>query len=62
MKKEIADYIEEFLMGGEPLTDAQARIVAYWELVDFQCDCNEPSRSAVSKFLEDYNNEMPTLV
>lgn len=65
MKKEIADYIEGLLAVGKPLTDAQARVIAYWELVDFQSDVDEPSRrcrDAQNKFLEAYNNEVSTLV
>jgi hypothetical protein len=62
MKREIADYIEKLLVSEESLTDSQARIIAYWELVDFQRDVDEPDRNVLNKFLEDYNNEMSTLV
>jgi hypothetical protein len=65
MKEEIVNYIEKLLMSEEPLTDAQVRIVAYWELVDFQCDRDEQGlrcRNALNKFLEVYNNEMSALV
>jgi hypothetical protein len=65
MKREIANYIEKLLTIGKPLTDSQARIIAYWELVDFQCDVDEPNkqyRDVLRKFMEDYNNEVSTLV
>lgn len=65
MKREIANHIEKFLTSGQPLTDSQARVIAYWELVDFQCGCDEPSRrclDTLNKFLEDYNSEMSVLV
>lgn len=36
MKREIANYIENLIEDGNPLTDIQAQKVAYWEFVDFQ--------------------------
>jgi hypothetical protein len=35
MKKEIVEYIEKLITRGKPLTDSQARTIAYWELVAF---------------------------
>lgn len=55
MKTEIADYIEILLATGKPLSDAQARIIAYWELVDFQMDVDEPGmrcKIAINKLLK----------
>jgi hypothetical protein len=61
MKREIEKHIKKFLMTGKPLTDSQARTIAYWELVDFQCDNSEPGTKCcdvLNKFLENLNNEM----
>jgi hypothetical protein len=55
MKKEIAEYIEGLTESGSPLTDSQARAIAYWEYVDFQNDVVEPEvmcRAAVNKLLK----------
>lgn len=65
MKKEIAGYIEKLLEGEGPLTDSQARTIAYWELVDFYSDVDGPSRrcrDVLNKFLEDYRNEVSIVV
>lgn len=42
MKKEIAKYIEGLVESGKPLTDVQAREIAYWEFVDFQLGVTAP--------------------
>lgn len=36
MKIQTRDQIECLLNSGKPLTDSQAKMIAYWEFVDFQ--------------------------
>jgi hypothetical protein len=52
MKKTVADYIERLMVSGKPLTDAQARQVAYWEFVDFQQGIVEPENLECSEAID----------
>jgi hypothetical protein len=35
MKRKIVKYIEKLVAKEKPLTDSQAKLIAYWELVAF---------------------------